>query len=287
MLAKVACLAFVVMLGALPVCIVRLADWAMWDGNLGDFQKTLWNGWYGFVQSIASVDEFAIMNWGLAPPLHTCANDSPEKPQANLYLQLASLAEFKGRVLEVGSGRGGGASTVVRCMCPKEYTGVDLNAAQAMAAQKKFGQKGKCPLSFIEGDAENLPLSDDSMDVVMSVETSHTYPHFERFVHEVHRVLRPGGTFHITDFRGPAEMDKMIQDITDKFGAPVQKTDISNRVAEALKDDLRPEGARSKLVASLCPSFAMDACLHFIGTQAMVDLQNKTMIYTMALFRKS
>eukprot|EP00747_Dinoflagellata_sp_TGD_P188672 gnl/TRDRNA2_/TRDRNA2_48008_c1_seq1.p1 gnl/TRDRNA2_/TRDRNA2_48008_c1~~gnl/TRDRNA2_/TRDRNA2_48008_c1_seq1.p1 ORF type:complete len:216 (-),score=24.84 gnl/TRDRNA2_/TRDRNA2_48008_c1_seq1:37-684(-) len=204
-----------------------------------------------------------------------------------MYLQLASLADFKGRVVEVGSGRGGGASTLARCKCPKEYIGIDLNEGQIVSAQMHFGREGQCPLSFVQGDAENLPLPSNSVDVVLSVETSHTYPHFDKFVHEVYRVLHPGGAFHITDFRDPEELDTMIQDISHKFGPPAQLIDVSQRVAQALAEDLRPEGSRRKLASSLCPSFLMFACLQFIGETAMVNLQNKTKVYTMALFYKS
>lgn len=281
-----ACLAGAVLLGVLPLCAFHLANWAMWDGRLGDYQKTLWNTWYQFVMHMAPVDEFAIMNWGLGSPTNACAKDSPEKPQANLYLELANLAESKGRVLEVGSGRGGGAQIIAKCKCPSEYIGVDLSAKQVMAAQAHFGRVGECPVSFIEGDAENLPLPKNSVDVVLSVETSHTYPHFTKFVREVYRVLRPGGTFHITDFRDPGEIDTMIGDISDIFGSPLKLVDISQRVAQALGEDLGPEGPRRKLAASLCPVFMIPACLQFIGETAMGNLRNKTKVYTMALFHK-
>src|SRR5437016_10678551 len=50
-------------------------------------------------------------------------------------------------------------------------------------------------LSFRQGDAENLPLSDASVDVVVNLESSHCYGSMDRFLSEVYRVLRPGGIF--------------------------------------------------------------------------------------------
>ena len=56
-------------------------------------------------------------------------------------------------------------------------------------------------LTFVQGDAENLPFPDATFDAVINVEASHCYPHFSRFLTEVARVLRPGGDFLYADFR--------------------------------------------------------------------------------------
>ena len=56
-------------------------------------------------------------------------------------------------------------------------------------------------LSYVQADAENLPFDDASFDVVINVESSHCYPHIDRFLSEVRRVLAPGGCFGIVDFR--------------------------------------------------------------------------------------
>jgi ubiquinone/menaquinone biosynthesis C-methylase UbiE len=59
----------------------------------------------------------------------------------------------------------------------------------------------------VHGDAENLPFLDESFDAVLNVEASHAYPHFNRFLSEMVRVLRPGGHFLYVDFRGFLEYD--------------------------------------------------------------------------------
>jgi ubiquinone/menaquinone biosynthesis C-methylase UbiE len=87
---------------------------------------------------------------------------------------------------------------------------MDLNSLQVASAQKRSGSSGPCPLTFVQGDAENLPFPDASFDIVVNVESSHTYPHFDRFAAEVRRVLRQGGRFVITDFRERPQMPDML-----------------------------------------------------------------------------
>ena len=62
---------------------------------------------------------------------------------------------------------------------------------------------------FVNGDAESLPLATDSVDVLLSLETSCTYPDLERFYREVARVLRPGGTFLYADLMPTAIVDSI------------------------------------------------------------------------------
>ena len=52
-----------------------------------------------------------------------------------------------------------------------------------------------------------MPFPDESFDAVINVEASHSYPHFDRFLPEMTRVLRPGGHFLYADFRGYLEFD--------------------------------------------------------------------------------
>ena len=83
-------------------------------------------------------------------------------------------------------------------MRPSSYTGLDFNPDGIAFAQRRHNLAG---LEFVHGDAEKLPFPDESFDAVLNVEASHAYPHFERFLSEMVRVLRPGGHFLYTDFR--------------------------------------------------------------------------------------
>src|SRR5262249_34008 len=101
-------------------------------------------------------------------------------------------------VLEVGSGRGGGAAYVNQTFAPRNLRGIDFSEAAARFCRNVHSIEG---LSFVAGDAESIPLVDNSFDVVINVESSHCYASVEAFLSGVYRVLRPGGHFLITDLR--------------------------------------------------------------------------------------
>lgn len=100
-------------------------------------------------------------------------------------------------VLEVGSGRGGGLSYIVRYLNPSMAIGVDFSSQQIAFCQRNYNSTN---IRFVEGDAAELPVEDESVDAVINVESSHCYPNFKGFIGEVARVLKPGGHFFYTDF---------------------------------------------------------------------------------------
>src|SRR5258708_14045516 len=55
-------------------------------------------------------------------------------------------------------------------------------------------------VEFVGGDAENLPFAKASFDVVINVESAHCYGSIDRFLAEVHRVLRSSGRLAFADF---------------------------------------------------------------------------------------
>src|SRR5258708_19594708 len=63
-------------------------------------------------------------------------------------------------------------------------------------------------VEFVGGDAENLPFAKASFDVVINVESAHCYGSIDRFLAEVHRVLRSSGRLAFADF------------VSERHGAP-------------------------------------------------------------------
>lgn len=77
------------------------------------------------------------------------------------------------------------------------------------------------PVDFKFGQAIQLPYEDNSFDIVVSTTTFHHYKQPRRVLNEVHRVLRPGGTFIICDtylsstLRYLNALSKPVNDVAD------------------------------------------------------------------------
>jgi SAM-dependent methyltransferase len=120
-----------------------------------------------------------------------------ERVEAHRYgkeWHIPAAADFAGarglRVLEIGCGLGTDGAQFAKAGA--DYTGVDLTEAAIELARTRFevsGLKGE----FRVADAENLDFADESFDLVYSHGVLHHTPDTARAVHEVHRVLRPGG----------------------------------------------------------------------------------------------
>lgn len=178
-------------------------------GSYSWFKKAMNKYWYPYVTRRWDQDDVVFLNWGYEedPPmgLPLDPSDEPNRYGTQLYHRTATQADLSGKqVLEVSCGHGGGAAYLVRTLDPASYTGLDFNPDGIAFARGRHNLPG---LDFVHGDAESLPFADQSFDAVLNVEASHAYPHFDRFLSEMARVLRPGGHFLYADFRGFLEYD--------------------------------------------------------------------------------
>jgi SAM-dependent methyltransferase len=115
--------------------------------------------------------------------------DEPHRYPIQLYHRIAAQTDLEGkRVLEVSCGHGGGASYLARTLRPASYVGLDLNTRAVAFCAERHSVPG---LSFVRGDAENLPFADRSFDAVVNVGASYCYPRFPQFLDEAARALRP------------------------------------------------------------------------------------------------
>jgi SAM-dependent methyltransferase len=169
--------------------------------------------WYQYLARADKDAHMLFMNYGYADPgpaaaaLHLHPADESRRLCIQLYQRVAGAIDLSRKhVLEIGCGRGGGSSYIMRYLCPQSMTGMDI-ADNAVAFCRNYHEVPG--LSFRQGDAEALPLPDQSFDVVVNVESSHCYGSMERFVSEVARVLRPGGFFLFTDHRPSGQLDRL------------------------------------------------------------------------------
>lgn len=196
---------------------------------------------YNTIAEQAPQRDLAFLNEGYAPldpdePVPVLADeDKPFQFQINLYHHVARHVDLHGKdVLEVGSGRGGGSDYVMRHLEPASVIGLDLSDVNVALATRAFGRNG---LSFRQGDAEALPLPPDSFDVVVSVESSHLYPHPERFFREAHRVLRPGGHFLFVDLGDRGRMQGLADQFRGAGFEVLAARDITRNVIESIRKD--------------------------------------------------
>lgn len=183
--------------------------------SFGPLRKALWRLWYPYLTRRLRSEEVLFLNYAFEtdPPvaLPLLPEDEPNRACIQLYHHVASQTDLRGKdVLEVSCGHGGGASWITRTMAPASYTGLDLNPTGIRFCQQRHQVPG---LSFVQGDAQNLPFADASRHAVINVEASHCYPDFPGFLREVARVLRSGGHFLYADFRfsdGFAEWESAI-----------------------------------------------------------------------------
>lgn len=101
------------------------------------------------------------------------------------------------RALDVGTGTGDGAFEIARRWPETEVVGVDVAEGMLAHARAKAPYELASRVRFVAGDAARLPFPDASFDLVA---LGNMIP----FVHELARVLEPGGMLVVSFSSGPA-----------------------------------------------------------------------------------
>lgn len=120
-----------------------------------------------------------------------------------LLIEQAGLAPGQA-VLDLGCGTGTLAVAIKRAVPAAHVTGVDGDPEVLRRARDK-ARRHRAEISFEEGLATELPYGDAGFDrVVSSLFFHHLSPADKRLTsREVHRVLKPGGEFHVADWGRP------------------------------------------------------------------------------------
>jgi arsenite methyltransferase len=119
-------------------------------------------------------------------------------------------------VLDIGSGAGVDLLLAARSVGPTgKAIGVDFTKSMRDIANASATELGYDQVEVRDGHALDLPVDDDSVDVVISNGVINLTPNKVRAFREIARVLKPGGRLQLADIILEAELSESMRSDID------------------------------------------------------------------------
>jgi demethylmenaquinone methyltransferase/2-methoxy-6-polyprenyl-1,4-benzoquinol methylase len=107
-------------------------------------------------------------------------------------------------ILDVATGTGDMAIMMSKYLSPLKITGIDISGGMLLIAEAKAAKLGLHDLiEFQKGDGEALCYPDNSFDAVTVAFGVRNFEDLEKGLHEMLRVLKPGGKLVVLEFSKP------------------------------------------------------------------------------------
>jgi arsenite methyltransferase len=128
-------------------------------------------------------------------------------------------------VLDLGSGAGLDVLLSARRVAPGGHAyGVDMTDEMLELANSNAKKSGVSNATFLKGTIENVPLSDASVDVVISNCVINLAEDKGAVIKEAFRVLRPGGLFAVADMVELEPLDPTVKKNLDSWAGCLSGT---------------------------------------------------------------
>ncbi|MBT8393260.1 MAG: arsenite methyltransferase [Bacteroidia bacterium] len=146
-------------------------------------------------------------------------------------------------VIDLGSGAGND------CFVARHETGttgkvigVDFTPAMIKQARINADKLGYNNVEFREGDIDDMPVSDDVADVIVSNCVLNLVPNKSKVINEIFRVLKPGGHFSISDIVLVGVLPEGLRNDAEMYAGcvagAIQKNEYLNDIKEAGFDNI-------------------------------------------------
>lgn len=163
-------------------------------------------------------------------------------PDADLGLGCGLPTEFANiepgdTVIDLGSGAGNDCF-IARSLAGEKgkVIGIDFTPAMIERARKNTEIRGFNNVEFRQGDIENIPVPDNTANVVVSNCVLNLVPNKEKVFKEIFRVLKPDGHFSISDIVLVGDLPANIKNAAEMYAGcvagAIQKKDYLQLIEE-------------------------------------------------------
>jgi SAM-dependent methyltransferase len=148
-------------------------------------------------------------------------------PDADLGLGCGLPTEFAkikegDTVIDLGSGAGNDAFVARRLTGEKgKVIGIDFTDAMIARARENADKLGLHNVEFRQGDIEDMPVTANKADVIVSNCVLNLVPNKHKVFGEVYRVLKPGGHFSISDIVLEGDLPAKWREIAELYAGCV------------------------------------------------------------------
>ncbi len=156
-------------------------------------------------------------------------------------------------VLDLGSGAGNDCF-IARAEVGEtgKVIGIDFSPQMIEKARKNAVKRGYTNVEFIEGDIENMPLPDNSVDIVVSNCVLNLLPQKNKIFKEIYRVLKESGHFCISDVVLNGTFPKEFTDNASMYAgcitSAIQKEDYLSEIKKANFSGIKIERTKTVLI---------------------------------------
>ena len=152
----------------------------------------------------------------------------------------SALAELKPGEVVLDLGSGGGIDVLLSAkrvgLAGRAY-GLDMTDEMLALARENQRKAGVENVEFLKGEIENIPLPDNSVDVIISNCVINLSADKDKVLREALRVLKPGGRFAVSDVvvRGevPAEVRRSMELWVGCIAGALEETDYLKKLSAA------------------------------------------------------
>jgi SAM-dependent methyltransferase len=146
-------------------------------------------------------------------------------------------------VLDLGSGAGADVLITARRVGPTgKAIGLDMTDEMLELARRNATEAGANNVEFLKGYIEEIPMPDNSVDVVISNCVINLSADKHQVIREVARVLRPGGRFAVSDVIADPDMDaatrKDMEQWTGCIAGALTRVEFAVALHDAGLDDV-------------------------------------------------
>jgi SAM-dependent methyltransferase len=149
-----------------------------------------------------------------------------------------ALASIKAgeTVLDLGSGAGFDCFLASNKVGPEgRVIGVDMTVEMVARARDNASKGGYKNVEFRQGEIENLPVEDSTIDVIISNCVINLVPNKDKAFKEAFRVLKPGGRLMVSDIVLLKKLPDFVKDSIEAYVGCIAGAATKDRYLGAIK----------------------------------------------------